>query len=159
MTEIEFNLRLTCRYPYHFSKQPAAAYISTCKMGRDLVRLLCTCSRISVHYYETSYGTCRDTNAWPLIGSKFAKNSWKLDKVDKTRCTWPFQAKNRYDVTLANRRAPGVWFVRGFKMYLFLATNWPGIPSFVINRPIACYFWIPGYSIIPAFETIHLDHV
>ena len=65
---------------------------------------------------------------WPLIGSKFAKNSWKLDKVDKTRCTWPCQAKNRYDVTLANRRAPGVWFVLGFKMYLFLAPKWPGIP-------------------------------
>ena len=65
---------------------------------------------------------------WPLIGSKFAKNSWKLDKVDKTRCTWPFQAKNRYDVTLANRRAPGVWFVLGFRTYVFLAPRWPGIP-------------------------------
>ena len=49
------------------------------------------------------------------------KKHFKLDKVDKTRCTWPFQAKNRYDVTLANRRAPGVWFVLGCKVYLFLA--------------------------------------
>ena len=32
----------------------------------------------------------------------------KLDKVDKPRCTWPFQGENRYDVTLANHRAPGV---------------------------------------------------
>ena len=38
-----------------------------------------TCSRISVHYYETSYDTCRVTNVWPLIGSIFAKNSWKQD--------------------------------------------------------------------------------
>ena len=62
------------------------------------------CSRISVQYYQTSCDKCRVTNVWPLIGSKFGKNSIKLDKVDKTRCTWPFQAKNRYDVTLANRR-------------------------------------------------------
>ena len=58
---------------------------------------------------------------------------WKLDKVDKTGCTWPFQAKNRYDVTLANRKAPGVWFVLGFTMYLFLAPKWPGIPFFGKN--------------------------
>ena len=48
-----------------------------------------------------------------------AKNSWKLDKVDRTRCTWPIQAKNRYNVKLANRRAPGVLFVLGFITYLF----------------------------------------
>ena len=78
-----------------------------------------TCSRISVPYYETSYNTCRGTNVRPLIRSKFAKNSWKLDKVDKTRCTLPFQAKNRYDVRLANRRAPGVRYVLGFRIYLF----------------------------------------
>ena len=29
-------------------------------------------------------------------------------RSNKTRCTSPFQAKNRYDVTLANRRVPGV---------------------------------------------------
>ena len=81
-----------------------------------------TCSRISVHYYEMSYDTCWGTNAWPLIGSKFAKNSSKLDKVDNTRCTWPLQAKNRYDLRLANRRAPYVWFVLGFRMY--------GVPVF-----------------------------
>ena len=89
-----------------------------------------TRSRLSVHYYQTSYDTCRGTNVWPLIGSKLAKNSWNLDKVDKTRCTWPFQAKNRYDVTLANRRAPGVRFVLSFRVYLFLASKWPGIPFF-----------------------------
>ena len=89
-----------------------------------------TCGRISAHYYEASNDTCRGTNVWPLIDSKFAKNSWKLDKVDKIRCTWPFQAKNRYDVTLANRRAPGVWFVLGFILYLFLAPKWPGVPFF-----------------------------
>ena len=89
-----------------------------------------TCSRTSVHYYETSCDTCRGTNIRPLIGSKFVKNSWKLDKVDKTRCAWPFQANNRYDVRLANRRAPGVWFVLGFRMYLFLAPKWPGTPVF-----------------------------
>ena len=51
-------------------------------MGVDLVR---TRSRISVHYYETSYDACRGTNVWPLIGSIFAKNSWKLDKVDEKK--------------------------------------------------------------------------
>ena len=39
---------------------------------------------------------------------KIRQKQFKLDKVDKTRCTWPFQAKNRYDVTLANGRAPGM---------------------------------------------------
>ena len=58
------------------------------------------------------------------------KNSWKVKKVDKTRCTWPFQAENRYEVTLANPRAPGVWLLLGFKMYLLLAKKWPGIPDF-----------------------------
>ena len=104
--------------------QQAAAALQN---GRDLVR---TCSRIPVHYDETSYDTCRGTNAWPLIGSKFAKNSWKLDKVDKTRCTWPFQAKNRYDVRLANRRVPGVWFVPlvlECTWYLFLVPKRPEI--------------------------------
>ena len=76
-----------------------------------------TCSRISVHCYQRSYDTCRGANVWPLTRSESAKNSWKLEKVDKTRCTWPFQAENRYDVTLANRRAPGVWFVLGFRTY------------------------------------------
>ena len=117
-----------------FSKQEQATivyvYIRT-KMGRDLVYT--TCSRISFHYYQTSYDTCRGTNLWPLIGSTFAKNSWKLDKGDKTRCTWPFQAKNRYDVMLANRRASGVWFVLGFRTYLFLAHMWPCIPVFGKN--------------------------
>ena len=66
-----------------------------------------------------------------MIGSKFAKNSWKLDRVDKTRCTWRFQAKNRCDVTLANHRAPGVWLVlvlqctcfwhQSYQVYLILA--------------------------------------
>ena len=118
-------------------QQAAAAY--TWKMGRDFLPIRrwikkqtkknsCTCSRMSVRYCDMSYDTCRGTNVWPLIGSKFAKNSWKLDNVDKTRCTWPFQAKNRYDVTLANHRAPGVWFVVGFIMYLFLAQKWPGMP-------------------------------
>ena len=101
----KFEIDLPLSLP--FQQASAAAY--TCKIGRDLER---TCSRISVHYYETSYDTCRGTNiVWPLIGSKFAKNGWKLGKVGKTRCTWPFQANNRYDVRLANRRAPGVWFV------------------------------------------------
>ena len=67
------------------------------------------------------------------FSSKFAKNSSKLDKVDKTRCTWPFQPKNRYDVTLANRRAPGVWFVLRFRIYLFLAQKWPRITCFGEN--------------------------
>ena len=43
--------------------------------------------------YKTSYDTCRGINVWPMIASKFAKSSSKLDRADKTRCTWPFQAK------------------------------------------------------------------
>ena len=97
-----------------------------------------TCSRISVRYSETS---CQGTNVWPLIGSKFAKNSWKLDKADKTKRTWPFQAKNRYDVRLANRRAPGLYLAlectcfwhQSDQVYLFLAPKWPGIPVFGKN--------------------------
>ena len=108
------------------SRSSLYVYIYTCKNGNRPS----TCSRMSVHYYPMSYDTCRGTNVWPLVGSKFPQNSWKLDKVDKTRCTWPFQAKNRCDVTLANRRAPGVWFVLGFEMYLFLAPKGPGIPVF-----------------------------
>ena len=40
----------------------------------------------------------------------------------------PFQAKNRYNVRLANRRAPGMCFLLGFGVYLFLAQYGPGIP-------------------------------
>ena len=39
---------------------------------------------------------------------KIRHEQLKLDKVDKTICPWPFQAENRYDVALVNRRAPGV---------------------------------------------------
>ena len=44
-----------------------------------------------------------------------------------------FSSPNRHDVRLANRRAPYVWFVLGFRMYLFLAPKWPGIPVFGKN--------------------------
>ena len=66
---------------------------------------------------------------------KIPKNSWKLDKVDKTRCTCPSQANNRYDVRLANCRVLGVWFIctwfykldfllnQSDEVHLFLAKN------------------------------------
>ena len=108
-----------------------------------------TCRRRSVHYYETSYDTCRGTNVWPLIGSKFAKNSWKLDKADKTSCIWPFQAKDRYDVRLANRRASGVWFVLGFRMYLFWHQS-DQVHLFLAKMHIYIYIYISGY--IPRIE-------
>ena len=38
--------------------------------------------------------------------------------------------QSQYDMTLANRRAPGVWFVLGFRMYLFLEPKWQCIPFF-----------------------------
>ena len=39
---------------------------------------------------------------------KIHQKQLKDRQVDKIRCTWPFQAKNKYDVRLANPRAPGV---------------------------------------------------
>ena len=36
-------------------------------------RIIYTCSRVSVHYYEKLYDTCRGTNVWPLIGSNSPK--------------------------------------------------------------------------------------
>ena len=92
-----------------------------------------TCRRISIHYYyETSFDTCRDTNnVWPLIGSKFAFS--KQLKARQSRqnqvLTGHFKAKTgTMWVRLANRRAAGVWFTLGFRMYLFLAKKWPCIP-------------------------------
>ena len=85
---------------------------------------------------------------------KFAKNSWKLDKADKTRCTWPFQAQNRCDVMLANRRAPGVWFILGFSMYLFLAPKWPDIPVFGKNPLINCIHAQPDWFYIDIYQCI-----
>ena len=66
---MEINLRLICRYPYHFSSS-----ISLHEKWEETSYYTYVC-RISVHYYETSYNTCRGTNVWPLIGSKFAKNN------------------------------------------------------------------------------------
>ena len=43
----------------------------------------------------------------------------------------------RYDVRLANLRAPGVWFLLGFSVYLFLAQNGPDVPVFGQNP---CFF-------------------
>ena len=116
----KFGIDLPLCVPF---QQAAAAYVNVSNGKRPR-----TCSRISVHYSKTSYDTCAGTNVWPQIGSQFAENSWKLDKVDITRCTWPFEAKNRYDARLANRRAPCLWFVLGFIIYLFLAKKWLGIP-------------------------------
>ena len=62
--------------------------------------------------------------------AQYSPKTVESKTVDKTTCTWPFRAKNRYNVTLANHRAPCVWFVVGFRMYLFLAPKWPDIPVF-----------------------------
>ena len=66
--------------------------------------------------------------------SKFAKNSWKLRQSRQNQAYLAFSSQNRYDVRLANRRAPDVWFVLGFTIYLFLAPKWPGIPFFGKNN-------------------------
>ena len=40
----------------------------------------------------------------------------------------PFRAQTRYDVRLANRRAPaGVWFLLGFRMHPLLVQNGPQV--------------------------------
>ena len=96
-------------------------------MQRDLVR---------VAAYQSITIRCRMIRVGALMyGLWLAQNSPKtvdsyIDNVHKTRGTWPCQAKNRYDMRLANRRAPGAWFVLGFRIYLFLAPKWPGIPTF-----------------------------
>ena len=63
-------------------------------MGRDFVY---ACSRMSVHYYiwrRRMIHIGALINVWPLICSKIAENSWKLDIVDKTRCIpVPFKPK------------------------------------------------------------------
>ena len=46
--------------------------------------------------------------------------------VDKTRRTWPCQAKRRYDVRMAKRSVPGVWFALGVRMYLFFSPKSAG---------------------------------
>ena len=70
-----------------------------------------------------------------MYGLWLAQNSPKQWKARQSRqnqvyLAFSSQNKNRYDGTLANRRAPGVWFVLGFRMYLSLAPKWPGIPDF-----------------------------
>ena len=97
-------------HTYHFSKQQPINW----KMGRDLVR-------VAVYQSTTMRRRMIRVGA-PIYGRWLAQNSPTtvenyIDKVDKTLCTWPFQAKNRYDVRLANRRAPGVWFALGFRTY------------------------------------------
>ena len=50
----------------HTNSASSSLYVQNGKRPR-------TCSRRSVLYYcQTSYNTCRGTNVWPLIGSKFA---------------------------------------------------------------------------------------
>ena len=43
---------------------------------------------------------------------------------------------------MAKRRAPGVWFVLGFRMYLFLAQRWSGIPVFGKNPYKTIYKYV-----------------
>ena len=116
-------------------------------MGRDLV---------SVAVYQSITIRRRMIRVGALmyvIGSKIAKNGWNLliDKVDKTRCTWPFQAKNRYDVTwrwpIAGLLAWDLYLVlectrfwhQCDQVYLFLAPKWPGIPVFGKDPNEICY--------------------
>ena len=119
-----------------------AAY--TCET-ENLVRVAVYPSRT---IYETSHDTCGGTDVWPLIGPKSAKNSWKLDKVDETRCTWPFQTKNRYD---GRWRVICRWFVIGFRMYLFSA---PKDQVYLVLAKTLYFFFIPLY--FPAINNIAL---
>ena len=56
----------------------------------------------------------------------------------------PFQAKNRYGVRLANRRAPGVCFLLGFRVYLF----WPEMDQVYVP-----FSWLKGYKVLNPFGT------
>ena len=50
---------------------------------------------------------------------KIAQNQSKArQRVEKNRYTLAFRAKISYDVSLANGRAPGVWFLLVFCMYV-----------------------------------------
>lgn len=53
-------------------------------------------------------GVEKTVHVWPLMGSTFGMICSKLDKYYKCRCTVSFQAKDGYDVRLANDRFPGV---------------------------------------------------
>ena len=48
----------------------------------------------------------------------------------------------RYDVSLANSRAPGVWFVHVFSMQITLVEQWPGVPDLSYNPIIYMYFHV-----------------
>ena len=103
----QFDIETPLSIPF---QQVAAAY--TCKMRRDLV-LYTRYSGVYVYvavFQPITMRRCMIRVVALMYDHwlKLAKISWKIDKVDKISCTWPFQAKNRYDVTLANRRAPGV---------------------------------------------------
>ena len=59
------------------------------------------------------------------------KNEQKQLKVKQSRLSRGlYLAKNRYNALWTNGRARGVRFLLGFRMYLFLAPNGPGVPVF-----------------------------
>ena len=104
-----------------------AAAANTCRMGRDVVRVAVyqsnTMSRRIVRFGALRYGL------W------LAQNSPKQFKARQSRQNQvnPAISSQKRDVRLANLRAPGVWFVLGLRMYLFLAPKWPSIPVFGKN--------------------------
>ena len=65
-----------------------------------------------------------------LIGSKLAKIIRMLERVEKTGISWHFRVKISCNVSLPNRRAPGVCFVLVFRLYLIFTEQWAGIPDF-----------------------------
>ena len=121
--------RLICHDSYHFNKQQQPIRVK----WKETSYYIYTCSRISVHYYDTSYDTCRGTNVWPLIGSKFAKNGWKLDKVDKPGVSGLFKPKTgtMWGWPIAGLLACNLFLVlectcfwhRSDQVYLFLAKS------------------------------------
>ena len=128
-TEIEINLGLICRYPYHFSKQQQPISVK----WEETSYVYISQYHIYMYIYKTSNDTCRGTNVWLLIGSKFDKNSWKLDKVDKARCTWPFQAKHRCHIRCETVQSQGYWRVicTWFQNVPFFSPKWTGIHFFL----------------------------
>ena len=78
ITEIEINLRLICRYPYHFSKQQQPTGIRVkweLETSYYILRSIRVALYQSITMRRRKYDTCRGINVWLLIGSKLAKNN------------------------------------------------------------------------------------
>ena len=107
--------------------------------------MVCTCTYVRVHGWCKN---CVTEGRWEEKQYTYGLSDWfkiglKSKAINRpsgqSHCCipWPFRAKIRCAVNLANSRAPGVWFVLAFSMSPILAQKRPGI--YLILAKTLCF--------------------